>query len=174
MLPRRRFLCLAGSAAALLTAARVARAQTFPSRPVRIIVPTAAGGPNDILTRLIGQWLSERLGQPFIVENRPGAGTNTATEMVVRAPPTAIRISRRGQRPPSTRPSTTSSVSISSATPHRSRASCGYPMSWWCIRHFRQRRFPSSSPTPRPIPESSAWRRAASAAGPIWPASCSR
>ena len=87
MLPRRRFLCLAGSAAALLTASRVARAQTFPSRPVRIIVPTAAGGPNDVLTRLIGQWLSERLGQPFIVENRPGAGTNTATEMVVRAPP---------------------------------------------------------------------------------------
>ena len=87
MLPRRRFLYLAGSAAALLTASRVARAQTFPSRPVRIIVPTAAGGPNDVLTRLIGQWLSERLGQPFIVENRPGAGTNLATEMVVRAPP---------------------------------------------------------------------------------------
>ena len=87
MLPRRRFLYLAAGAAALPTASRIARAQTFPSRPVRIIVPTAAGGPNDILTRLIGQWLSERLGQPFIVENRPGAGTNTATEMVVRAPP---------------------------------------------------------------------------------------
>jgi tripartite-type tricarboxylate transporter receptor subunit TctC len=66
---------------------RLAWAQTFPSRAVRIIVPTAAGGPNDILTRLIGQWLSERLGQPVIIENRPGAGTNTATEVVVRAPP---------------------------------------------------------------------------------------
>jgi tripartite-type tricarboxylate transporter receptor subunit TctC len=89
LLPRRRFLYLnlAAGAAALPTAPRIALAQTFPSRPVRIIVPTAAGGPNDILTRLIGQWLSERLGQPFIVENRPGAGTNTATEMVVRAPP---------------------------------------------------------------------------------------
>jgi tripartite-type tricarboxylate transporter receptor subunit TctC len=87
MLPRRRFLYLAGSAAALLTASRVARAQTFPSRPVRIIVPTAAGGPNDVLTRLVAHWLSERLGQPFIIENRPGAGTNLATEMVVRAPP---------------------------------------------------------------------------------------
>ena len=87
MLPRRRFLYLAAGAAALPTGSRIARAQTFPSRPVRIIVPTAAGGPNDILMRLIGQWLSERLGQPFIVENRPGAGTNTATEMVVRAPP---------------------------------------------------------------------------------------
>jgi len=87
MLPRRRFLYLAGSAAALLTASRAVRAQAFPSRPVRIIVPTAAGGPNDVVTRLIGQWLSERLGQPFIIENRPGAGTNLATEMVVRAPP---------------------------------------------------------------------------------------
>ncbi len=87
MLPRRRFLYLAGSAAALLTASRAVRAQAFPSRPVRIIVPSAAGGPNDVLTRLIGQWLSERLGQPFIIENRPGAGTNLATEMVVRAPP---------------------------------------------------------------------------------------
>ena len=87
MLPRRRFLYLAAAAAALPAASRIARAQTFPSRPVRMIVPTAAGGPNDILTRLIGQWLSERLGQPFIIENRPGAGTNTATEMVVRAPP---------------------------------------------------------------------------------------
>jgi tripartite-type tricarboxylate transporter receptor subunit TctC len=87
MLPRRRFLQLAAAAAALPTVSRIARAQTFPSRPVRIIVPTAAGGPNDLLTRLIGQWLSEHLGQPVIVENRPGAGTNLATEVVVRAPP---------------------------------------------------------------------------------------
>ena len=87
MLPRRRFLHLAAGAAALPMASSISRAQTFPSRPVRIIVPTAAGGPNDILTRLIAQWLSERLGQPFIIENRPGAGTNTATEVVVQAPP---------------------------------------------------------------------------------------
>ena len=87
MLPRRRFLRLAAAAAALPATSLIARAQTFPSRPVRLIVPTAAGGPNDILTRLIGQWLSQRLGQAFIIENRPGAGTNTATELVVRAPP---------------------------------------------------------------------------------------
>ena len=87
MLLRRRFLQLAAGAAALPAVSRIARAQTFPSRPVRIVVPTAAGGPNDILTRLIGQWLSEHLGQPVIVENRPGAGTNLATEVVVRAPP---------------------------------------------------------------------------------------
>jgi tripartite-type tricarboxylate transporter receptor subunit TctC len=87
MLPRRRFLHLAAGAAVFPMMPRIARAQTFPSRPVRIIVPTAAGGPNDILTRLIGQWLSEHLGQPLVIENRPGAGTNTATEVVVRAPP---------------------------------------------------------------------------------------
>ena len=66
---------------------RFAWAQTYPSRSVRIIVGFAAGGPNDILARLISQWLSERLGQPFVIENRPGAGSNIATEAVVRAPP---------------------------------------------------------------------------------------
>jgi tripartite-type tricarboxylate transporter receptor subunit TctC len=66
---------------------RLAWAQTYPSRPGRIVVGFAAGGPNDILARLIGQWLSERLGQQFVVENRPGAGSNIATEAAVRAPP---------------------------------------------------------------------------------------
>ena len=84
---RRRLLRLAAGAAALGTMSRSAWAQTYPSRPVRIVVGFAAGGPNDILARLIGQWLSERLGQPFIIENRPGAGSNIATEAVVRAPP---------------------------------------------------------------------------------------
>ena len=86
-LPRRQFLHLAASAAALPGASGFAWAQTYPSRPVRIIVGFAAGGPNDNLARLIGQWLSERLGQPFVIENRPGAGSNIATEAVVRAAP---------------------------------------------------------------------------------------
>jgi tripartite-type tricarboxylate transporter receptor subunit TctC len=86
-LPRRRFLHLAAGAAALPAVARAARAQAYPTRPVRMIVGFAAGGPADISARLIGQWLSERLGQSFIVENRPGAGGNLATEMVVRARP---------------------------------------------------------------------------------------
>jgi tripartite-type tricarboxylate transporter receptor subunit TctC len=86
-LPRRQFLLLAAAAAALPAASGFAWAQTYPSRPVRIIVGFAAGGPNDLLARLIGQWLSERLGQPFVIENRPGAGSNIATETVVRAPP---------------------------------------------------------------------------------------
>ncbi len=83
---RRRFLRLAAGAAVLPASSGLAWAQTYPLRPVRIIVGFAAGGPNDILARLIGQWLSERLGQQFIVENRPGAGSNIATEAVVRAP----------------------------------------------------------------------------------------
>jgi tripartite-type tricarboxylate transporter receptor subunit TctC len=85
-LPRREFLRLSATAIALPAAARLARAETYPVRPVHIIVGFAAGGPNDISARLIGQWLSERLGQQFVVENRPGAGGNVATEFVVRAP----------------------------------------------------------------------------------------
>jgi tripartite-type tricarboxylate transporter receptor subunit TctC len=85
-LPRRKFLHLAAGAAALPLASRIARAQAYPTRPVRLIVGFAAGGLNDVLTRLIGQSLTERLGQPFVVENRPGAGGNIATEAVVNAP----------------------------------------------------------------------------------------
>src|SRR5262245_62146234 len=85
-LPRRRFLHLAAGAAALPLAPHVARAQAYPTRPVRWIVPAAPGGAAHILARLFGSWLSERLGQPFVVENRTGAGGNIGTEAVVRAP----------------------------------------------------------------------------------------
>jgi tripartite-type tricarboxylate transporter receptor subunit TctC len=85
-LPRRKFLHLAAGGAALPAVARIARAQTYPTRPVRVIVPFAPAGTTDILARLIAQWLSERLGQSFIVENRPGASTMIGTEAVVRAP----------------------------------------------------------------------------------------
>jgi len=83
---RRQFLHLAAGAAALPAVSRLASAQAYPSRPVRIVVGLAPAGTNDITARLMGQWLSERLGQQFVIENRPGAGTNIATEMVVRAP----------------------------------------------------------------------------------------
>jgi tripartite-type tricarboxylate transporter receptor subunit TctC len=85
-LPRRKFLHLVAGAAALPAVSRIAWAQAYPSRPVRIIVGFAPGGPVDIIARLISQWLSERLAQQFIVENRPGAGSNIGTEAVVRAP----------------------------------------------------------------------------------------
>src|SRR5277367_1497692 len=83
---RRQFLHLAAGTAALAAASRMAEAQSYPSRPVRIIVGYAPGGSTDFSARLIGQWLSERLGQSFIVDNRPGASSNIATEGVVRAP----------------------------------------------------------------------------------------
>jgi len=86
-LPRRQFLHLAAGAAALTAVSRIASAQAYPTRPVRIIVGFAAGGGYDIIARLIGQWLSERLGQPFVIENRPGAATNIATQVVVNAAP---------------------------------------------------------------------------------------
>jgi tripartite-type tricarboxylate transporter receptor subunit TctC len=86
-LPRRQFLHLAAGAAALPAISRFAWAQAYPSRPVRIIVGAAPSGTYDIMARLIGQWLSERLGQPFVIENRPGAGTTIGTEAVVKAPP---------------------------------------------------------------------------------------
>jgi tripartite-type tricarboxylate transporter receptor subunit TctC len=86
-LRRRKFLHLAASAVALPAVSRVARAQAYPTKPVRFIVATAAGGLSDTHARLIGQWLSKRLGQPFVVKNRPGAAGNIATEAVVKAPP---------------------------------------------------------------------------------------
>jgi tripartite-type tricarboxylate transporter receptor subunit TctC len=85
-LPRRNFLHLAAGAAALPALSRFAWAQAYPSRPVRWIVPFSPGGPADTLVRPLGQWLSERLGQPFVIENRPGAASNIGTEAVVRAP----------------------------------------------------------------------------------------
>ena len=86
-LPRRNFLQLAAGGTALAAVSHFAWAQAYPSRPVRIVVGDAAGGAPDTVARLIGQLLAERLGQPFVIENRPGAGTNIATESVVRAPP---------------------------------------------------------------------------------------
>jgi len=86
-LPRRKFLHLAAGAAALPVVSRIARAQAYPTRPVRVIVTVPAGGSPDIVARMMGQWLSERLGQPIIVDNRPGGATNIGTEAAVRASP---------------------------------------------------------------------------------------
>src|SRR6185295_11434227 len=85
-LPRRNFLHLAAGAAALPTLSRVAWTESYPSRPVRFVVGFAPGGGGDLATRLMAQWLSERLGQQFVVENRVGASSNLATEQVVRSP----------------------------------------------------------------------------------------
>jgi len=87
MLPRRRFLSLAAGAVAAPAMSRIAKAQSYPARPVRLIIGYTPGGSADLTSRLMAQWLSERLGQQFLVESRPGAGTNLATEAVVNAPP---------------------------------------------------------------------------------------
>ena len=96
-LPHRQFLHLAASAAALPAVSRMARAQAYPSRPVRMIVPFGSAGASDIVARVMGQWLSERLGQQFVIENRPGAGGNLGTEAVVRAPPDGYTLVMVGQ-----------------------------------------------------------------------------
>lgn len=85
--PRRQFLSLAAGTAALPAVAKIATAQTYPTRPVRIIVPVGPAGASDITARVMGQWLSKQLGQPFVIENRPGVGGNIGTEAAVRAAP---------------------------------------------------------------------------------------
>jgi tripartite-type tricarboxylate transporter receptor subunit TctC len=119
-------LHLAAGAAALPAFARIARAQAYPSWAVRIIVPFAPAGAFDITARLIGQWLSERFGQQFVVENRPGASGNIATEAVVRAPPDGyIRRTRSMRR------FAKSSISILSTTSRQSPASFAGATSSW-------------------------------------------
>jgi len=93
---RRRFLRLAAGAAALPASSRIAQAQAYPARPVRLIVGLAAGGGQDIVARLMGQWLSERLGRQFIIENRPGASGNLALEAVASAPPDGYTLALLG------------------------------------------------------------------------------
>src|SRR5262245_50896495 len=84
---RRQFLHLAAGAAVLPVVPQIARAQAYPTRPVRLIVGFASGSVTDVLARLVGQWLSDRFGQPFVIDNRPGAAGNIATEAVVKAAP---------------------------------------------------------------------------------------
>ena len=130
-LPRRRFLHLLIGAAALPAIWRMAWAQAYPSRPARLIVPFAPAGGADTIARLMGQWLSERLGQPFIIENRPGGGANIGTEAVVRASPDGYTLLIAGGYNTTTRRCTTSSISISFAISLRSPALLSTPISCW-------------------------------------------
>jgi tripartite-type tricarboxylate transporter receptor subunit TctC len=173
-LPRRTFLHLATGAAALPFVSRVARAQAYPSRPVRIIVGFTAGGNFDLTARLIGQWLSQRLGQQFIVENRPGAGTNMATEAVVRAPADGHTLLLGG------------AVNAINATLYEKlnfdflrdiapvAASSDFPTSSTSILRFRPRQFPNSSLTRRQIRARSTWHPREMERRSTCPASCSR
>ena len=142
--PRRKFLHLAAGAAALPAASRVAWAQAYPTRPVRIIVGFPPGGQIDIIARLIGQWLSDRLGQQFFIDNRPGAASNIAAEAVVRAPAdghTLFLASRNecGQC------DTVRKAQLRFHSRHcrESPASIAFRSCWKCIPHFPPRQFPS-------------------------------
>jgi tripartite-type tricarboxylate transporter receptor subunit TctC len=126
-LPRRRFLHLAAGAATLPAVSRIAWAQAYPTRPVRVIVGFAPGGAPDIVARLLGPTLSERLGQSVYVENRTGAGSNIATEAVVNAEPDGYTLLLVSPPNFSMRRSTTSSTTISSATSRRLRRSSAFP-----------------------------------------------
>ena len=129
---RRQFLRLAGGAVALPAVARGAfAALDYPTQPVRILVGFAPGGTTDVVARLIGQYLSERLGQPFVVENRPGAGTNIATEEVLRAPARRLHAaSGHGIERDQRLAVQESQLQFSAAMPRRSPASCRCPTSW--------------------------------------------
>src|SRR5262249_38789114 len=171
---RRQFLHLAAGAAALPAMSRVARAQAYPTRPVRIIVGYPPGGTADVVARLIGQQLSERLGQPFVVENRPGAGTNIATETVVKSAPDGYTLLVVDASPAI---NTTLYHNLSfffSATSRQLLALLASRFSWWSIQRFQRRQFPSSLLTPKPIPARSTWRQMAMGGSSIWPASYSR
>ncbi len=153
---RRRFLHLAASAAALPAVGRLARAQAYPTRPVRIIVGLTAGSASDIVARLMGQWLSERLGQPFVVENRPGAGTNIAAEAVVRAAPDGYTLLLAG-------------------SPNVINASLYDKLSFDFVRDIAPVAAISREPLmPKPTRVGSTWHLLATAPPRTWPARCSR
>src|SRR5215471_11633040 len=173
-LPRRKFLHLARAGAAALPALPlIAKAQTYPSRPVRIIVGQAAGSGSDIAARLLGQRLSERLGQPFVVENRPGAAGNLATEAVVRAPADGytLLLANVANAINATLYDKLSFVFLRDILPVASIFRVPQVM----VVHpsVPAKRSPSSSPTPKPIQARSTWLPLASDRCTMSPASCS-
>jgi len=173
-LPRRKFLHLATAAAALPAVLRHAVALDYPTRPVRIIVGFAAGGSADIVARLTGQWLSERVGQQFIIENQTGAGTNIATEAVVNSPPDGytLLLITAANFINATLYEKLKFNFIRDITPVAGLSREPAVM----VVHSSSRPilFRSSSHTPRPIRVRSTLLRAASAPRPTFSASCSR
>jgi tripartite-type tricarboxylate transporter receptor subunit TctC len=176
--PRRRFfLHLAAGAAALPAVSRFACAQAYPSRPVRIIVGFPAGSGPDIIARLIGQGFSERLGQQFVIENRPGAAGNIATEIVVKAPSDGYTLLMvvSTNTINATLYTNLNFNFIRDIAPVASIAGASSrPMACWSINHSQSKPSPSSSPMRKPIRARSTWPRPAAGAAPMSRASCSR
>jgi tripartite-type tricarboxylate transporter receptor subunit TctC len=171
---RRQFLHLAAGAATLPVVPRISKAQSYPSRPVRLIVGYAAGGLTDTTARVIGQWLSDRFGQPFLIENRAGAGTNIATEVVVKAPPDGhtLLLATSANAINATLYDKLNFNFIREMAPVASIVDG--PMSWKYIHPSQPTRFQSSLPTPRPIAARSTWLQPALGARLTLPANCSR
>ena len=161
-LPRRRqFLHLAAGAAALPAFSRIARAQAYPLKPVRVIVPFPAGNATDIVARLIGQRLSERLGQSFVIDNRPGAGGNIGIDAVAKAPAdgyTLLLLSPTATISPSLYEKLNFNL-IRDIAPVAGVGLAPYIVT--LTPSFQPRLFPSSSPTPKLIRAKSTWRRPA-------------
>ena len=173
-LSRRRMLRAAAGIAAAPILCAIAKAQGYPSRPVRFVVPFPPGGVSDIIARLIGQKLSERLGQPFVIEDRGGAGSNLGTEIVVRAPADGHTLLLDGSAIMRSTPrSTRISASTTFAILRRWQACSARRISWRSTHPFRRRRLRNSSLTPRLTPAGSTWRRPAPGRYPIWLANCS-
>ena len=141
---RRQFLQLAAGAAALPLTSGIASAQAYPSRPVRLVIGYTPGGSADLTARLMGQWLSEKLGQSFVIENRPGGGTNIATEQALRATPDGYTLLLVA-------PANAINATLYDKLQFRfharrwsrSRASFAFPTSWWCIPRCRSSRSPN-------------------------------
>ena len=172
-LPRRQFLHLASVAVALPALSRNARAQAYPSKPLRWIVGFPPGGGADTVARVMGNWLSERLGQPIIVENRPGAGTNIAVQAVVNSPPDGYTLLFLGA-------SAIVNTSMYENLPFNLQRDIApvsglidYPMVMIAHPSVPAKTTPSSSPTPRPIQARSAWPHSAAARPHISRANCS-
>jgi tripartite-type tricarboxylate transporter receptor subunit TctC len=140
-LPRRQFLTLVPGALAL---PRLAWSQSYPARPVRLIVQVPAGSAPDIIARVMADWLAPRLGQQFVVDNRPGASGNIATEAVIRAPADGYSLLLAMSANAINASLYENLRSILPATPLRWRALAGSPWHWRSIRRFRRTRFPSS------------------------------
>jgi tripartite-type tricarboxylate transporter receptor subunit TctC len=173
-LPRRIFLHLAAGAAALPAVSRATRAQAYPARPVRIIVGFGSGSAADILARLIGQWLSERLGQPFVIENRVGAGGNLGAEAVVRAPSDGYTLLLCAS-PDTINATLYDKLNFNFIRDIAPVAGIGRGPNVLVINpSFPAKTVPEFMPMPRPIRAESTSPRPAPAACPTWPASCSR
>ena len=153
----------------------VAAAADYPNRPVRFVVGFPPGGSVDITARLVGQFLAERLGQQFVIDNRPGAGSNIGTEAVVNAPADGYTLLLCGSYQCDQRqPLFAARLRIFARHRPGRRRGCGRPTSWWSTSGYPQPAFPSSSPMPRPIPAASTWPRRDRERRRTSPASCSK